>query len=70
MVRTTLGWYIGGGLCEETGTIFFIMYGHKYKLDRSAWSTYINMSDIYCQISKEMEDAGVAENLESKVWMD
>ena len=39
-------------------------------MGRNSWSANINTSDIYFQIDKEMEDAGIAKKLEKLFWMD
>ena len=39
-------------------------------MDHNSWSTYMNMSDVYCRIGKETEYTGVTEKLKNKVWMD
>ena len=37
--------------------------GHKYELDRNDCPNYMNMSDMYCHIGKEVEDVRLTENL-------
>ena len=44
--------------------------GQKYEMDRDNWTTYRNFSNMYDHVIEEMCDAGVAEKLDSPVWMD
>ena len=44
--------------------------GQKYEMDRDNWTTYRNFSNMYDHVIEEMCDAGVADKLNSPVWMD
>ena len=44
--------------------------GQKYEMDRDNWTTYRNFSNMSDNVIEEMCDAGVAEKLDSPVWMD
>ena len=44
--------------------------GQKYELNRQNWTTYSNFANMYCHITHEMLEAGVAEPLPEPVWMD
>ena len=44
--------------------------GQKYELDRSAWSTYANFAQMYDQVIEELENAHIAELLETPKCMD
>ena len=43
--------------------------GQKYELDRAAWSTFANFSQMYTQIYEQMVEAKVAVELPDPVWM-
>ena len=43
--------------------------GQKYELDRQNWTTYANFAHMYNHCAIEMEQAGVARNVEDPVWM-
>ena len=44
--------------------------GQKYEMDRDNWTTYRNFSNIYDHVIEEICDTGVAEKLDSPMWMD
>ena len=41
-----------------------------YSLDRSNWSTYANLKDMYNHNIEEMKEAGVAKRRDIPAWMD
>ena len=43
--------------------------GHKCEMDRDNWTTYRNISKMYDCVIEEICDAGIAEKLDSPVWM-
>ena len=49
------------GFLRRNSHLLVTKRGHHFELDRSSWTTYANIRDMYDSIEEEMIDCGLAE---------
>jgi hypothetical protein len=62
------GWW--RGFSKRYYHLMVVKRGEKFASDRSEWSKYSYISQMYDVIYRNMVDAGIAVNLEEELWMD